>query len=95
MALEWSTVKREHVTRACELLVAGEHRPRAQAKGLFVVFGAQRLPAKHALRLAYCLANGLPLDGPVKFASGEGTVRFLKELGLAVERAARNSLSDQ
>lgn len=88
MALDWSTVKREHVIRACELLVSGEHRPRVQAKGLFVLFGGQKLPAKHALRVAYCLANQLGLDANVRFASGEGTVRFLQGLGFAVERAS-------
>ena len=87
MALKWSTVKREHVTRACELLVAGDHRPRAQAKGIFVAFGGKRLPAKHALRLAYCLANNLELDANVQFASGEGTVKLLQALGFTVERA--------
>ena len=85
MALNWSTVKREHVTRACEMLVLGEHRPRVQAKGIFVAFSGQRLPAKQALRLAYCLANNIPLDADLKFSSGEGTVKRLQRLGFTVE----------
>lgn len=88
MALNWSTVKREHVERACGLLIAGEHRPRVPAKGLFVLLDGQRLPAKHTLRLAYCLANNLPLSAELKFSSGEGTVKLLEKLGFATERGA-------
>jgi hypothetical protein len=56
------------------------------AKGLFVAFGDKRLPAKHAVRLAYCLANDLPLDTELRFSSGEGTVKLLQRLGFTVER---------
>lgn len=86
MALNWSTIKREDVERACELLSDGQHVPRTPPKGLFVVVGDRHLPAKHTVRLAYCLANNLPLDTNVKFASGEGTLKLLRSLGFAVER---------
>lgn len=88
MALDWSTIHREHVTRACELLIAGQHRPRVSAKGLFAIYQDQRLPAKQVIRLAYCLANNFPLDTDVKFASGEGTLKRLRELGFSAERSA-------
>lgn len=88
--LNWSSVTREHVARACEFLSRGEHVPRAQAKGIFLIYQNQRLPAKHALRLAYCLANKLPLDSVLKFSSGEGTVRVLRSLGFSVERSSQD-----
>jgi hypothetical protein len=88
MALRWSTVKREHVAKACDLILSGQHQPRASAKGLFLLYGEQRLPVKHALRLAYCLANELPLDTPVKFASGEGSLNLLRRLAFTVSRQA-------
>ena len=88
--LNWSSVTREHVARACELLSRGEQKPRAQAKGIFLMYEDQRLPAKHALRLAYCLANKLPLDSVVKFSSGEGTVRVLRNLGFSVEHSSQD-----
>ena len=78
MALNWNAVRAEHVARACDLLLTGQHRPKAQAKGLLVTYKGQSLPAKHMLRLAYCLANGLPLESKLKFASGEGTLARLK-----------------
>lgn len=88
--LNWSTVKAEHVSRACELLRRGEQLPRAQAKGIFLVYQNERLPAKHVLRLAYCLSNGLPLGSVLRFSSGEGTVRILRNLGFSVERSAED-----
>lgn len=88
MGFDWSTVQRQHVVRACELVLAGEHRPRVSAKGLFVVFQEQRLPAKHIARLAYCLASNLPLDTNLKFASGEGTLSLFQKLGFNVARVS-------
>jgi len=86
MALNWNSVRAEHVARACDLLLTGQHRPKAQAKGLLVTYKGQSLPAKHVLRLAYCLANGLPLESKLKFSSGEGTLARLKGLGFPAER---------
>jgi len=87
VALDWSTIKREDVIGACELLLRGEQRPRVQAKGIFLVFQNERLPAKHALRLAYCLANKIPLSSTLKFSSGEGIIKVLRSLGFSVERS--------
>jgi len=86
MGLNWSTVKPEHVTRACEMLIAGEHATRVKAKGLFVVFREKSLPAKQVIRLAYCLANNMSLDSNVKFASGEATLNLLRGFGFSVKR---------
>jgi hypothetical protein len=86
MALNRDSVRAEHVARACDLLLIGQHRPKAQAKGLLVTYQGQSLPAKHVLRLAYCLANGLPLESKLKFSSGEGTLARLKALGFPAER---------
>ena len=86
MALNWSSIKREHVAQACEFLLKGEHRSSNSAKGLFLVFQNHHLSAKHVTRLAYCFANNLPIDTKVVFSSGEGTLRRLRELGFTVER---------
>jgi hypothetical protein len=86
VALDWSRVRPEHITAACKLLLRGESRPRAKAKGIFVVFEGQSLPAKHVLRLAYCLANEITPESAPKFASGESTLSRLRALGFSVER---------
>lgn len=86
MALNWDTIQAQHVRLACEMVASGQHAPRAKAKGIFVVHDGQRLPAKHVLRLAYLVANNMPLDASLKFSSGEGTINRLKSLGLTVER---------
>ena len=85
MALDWKTVKAEHVEKACDLLVSGTALPRSKAKGIFVVRDGERLPAKHVLRLAYCIAHRLPMNTLVKFSSGEGTVSRLRGLGFEVD----------
>lgn len=85
MALDWKSVNEEHVAKACQLVASGGVAPRASAKGIFVLNGGERLPAKHVLRIAYCLAKGMPLDSQVKFSSGEGTVNRLRQLGFEVE----------
>ena len=88
MALNWSTLKAEHVRRACEVLLKGEQQPRTKAKGIFVVYENQQLPAKHVVRLAYCFANNLSPSTSLKFSSGEGTANLLRRLGFTVERVA-------
>lgn len=50
------------------------------------MFGDEKLPAKRTLRLAYCLAAGLPLETKLKFASGDSTLNLLRKLGFAAER---------
>ena len=86
MALNWSSVTSENVTEACELVLKGEHRPKVGAKGIFVIFKEQQLPAKHVARLAYCLANRLPLDSKLKFSSGDGIINLLQKRGQVVTR---------
>lgn len=86
MSLDWNRIKPEHVTRACELVMIGEYAPRARAKGIFVIFRDQRLPAKHVLRLACLLANGMPLNSKLRFSSGDGTIGRLRRLGFNAER---------
>jgi hypothetical protein len=86
MAVNWKSVKAEHMTRACELTLE-ERGKHVAAKGIVITFDGQRLPAKHVVRLAYCLANGLPNDSKLKFSSGEGTVNLIKKLGFVAERA--------
>ena len=87
MALNWDTVRAEHVKQACDLVASGEHAPRSTAKGLFVSHNGRDLPAKHVLRLAYLLANSLSLDKELRFASGEGTLNRLRALGFTARRS--------
>lgn len=86
MPLEWSKLKAEHVSRACSLLAEGKVKSAPREKELFVIFDGRRFPAKQVAKLAYCLANQLPLDATLKFASGEGTLKRLQDLGAKVER---------
>ena len=69
------------------MVAAGQHSPRAGAKGIFIAWQGKPLPAKHVLRLAYLLANRMDANSPLKFASGEGTVLRLKKLGIDVRRS--------
>ena len=85
MALDWKSVKAEHVAKACQIVASGGATPKARSKGIFVLHGDKRLPAKHILRVAYCFANGMPIDSMVKFSSGEGTTNRLRALGFEVE----------
>jgi hypothetical protein len=86
VALDWSVVKPEHVTKAGELLVAQLGSRQPKTTGLLVVVGDSALPAKGVLRLAYSLANGIPVDSVPKFASGDGTLKVLEKLGFRVKR---------
>ena len=86
MALNWNSIRAEHVTRACEHLIAGEQTPRAKARSIVVEFRGKRLPAKEVVRVAYLLANNLNLDTAVRFASGEGTIQRLRRLGFNAGR---------
>ena len=86
MSINWKTVTATHVEQACDLIASNESRPRASAKAIFVVRDGISLPAKHVLRLAYCLANKLPLDTKLKFSSGDATINRLRQMGYQVER---------
>ena len=86
MSLNWSTIRASHVEQACQLVESGTQPARTPAKGIFLIRSSSALPAKHVLRLAYCIANELPLDSKLKFSSGDGTITRLRGLGFEVER---------
>ena len=86
MSLNWKTVRASDVEQACQLVESGTQRARTSSKGIFLIRNGQRLPAKHVLRLAYCIANGLPPSSKLKFSSGDGTISRLRGLGFEVER---------
>jgi hypothetical protein len=85
MKLNWKSVKAAHVARACEAVLnsaGAEPKP----GGLIVIYKDKRLPAKTILRIAYCLANDIPSETKLKFASSEGSFQFLRSLGFQAER---------
>jgi hypothetical protein len=86
VGLNWRTVRATDVEQACQLVESGQEASRASAKGIFLVRNGNDLPAKHVLRLAYCIANQLPLDTKLKFASGDSTINLLRGLGFEVTR---------
>lgn len=86
MSLNWRTVRASDVQQACELVESGQQTTRTPAKGIFLIRNGNPLPAKHVLRLAYCLANKLPLDSQLKFTSGDSSISLLRGLGFEVER---------
>jgi hypothetical protein len=82
--MKWDSVKQEHIVKACQIAATENRVPRR--RGLFIVFGEIELPAKEVMRIAYCLANGMSTQSPLKFASGEGTLNLLRSRGFAVKR---------
>jgi hypothetical protein len=85
MKLNWKSVQAAHVNQACEALFNSrvlENKPR----GLVVIYKDRRFPAKTVLRMAYCLANNIPLETKLKFASSEGSLQLLRTLGFRAER---------
>ena len=89
MKLNWKSVKAAHVTRACEAVLnsaGAEPKP----GGLIVIYKGKRLPAKTILRIAYCLANDIPSETKLKFASSEGSLQLLRSLGFRAERLQTN-----
>jgi hypothetical protein len=86
MSLNWKTVRASDVEQACRLVESGQQATRTPAKGIFLIRNGQPLPAKHVLRLAYCIANKLPLESQLKFASGDSSINLLRGLGFEVER---------
>ena len=91
MKIDWHLVRAEHVEKACELTLGGQYPARAKVKGIVVRIRDVDLPAKHVFRLAYCLAKGMPLDGEVKFTSGDGTISLLRRLGFDARRREERS----
>lgn len=86
MSLNWRTVRASDVEQACVLVESGQQTTRTPAKGIFLIRNGNPLPAKHVLRLAYCLANKMPLDSQLKFSSGDSSINLLRGLGFEVER---------
>src|SRR5262249_10855150 len=82
MGLNWTSVKADHVTQACEMLLHSAV-PRSR---LVVTYRGKHLPAKAVLRLAYCLANNIRPEEQLKFASGENSIKLLRPLGFQAER---------
>lgn len=91
VALNWSSIRPEHVTSACEKLLADGRHDRSPGSGIVVMFRGRALPAKLVLRFAYQLANGLEPGAPLKFSSGEGTVTRLRGLGFEVIRVPKKN----
>ena len=91
MALNWKSVTAEHVRTA--LKQVGASRIGNRTSRLVIVDADRSLPAKEVLRVAYLLANKLPADAKIKFSSGDGTLRVLRDLGFHAERieAAKSS----
>jgi hypothetical protein len=89
MKLNWKSVQAVHVTQACEaFLNSADVRPKSE--GLIVIYKDKKLPAKTILRIAYCLANNIPSDTKLKFASSEGSLQVLRSLGFRAERLPTN-----
>jgi hypothetical protein len=86
MGLNWQTIRANDVERACQLVESGQQTSRTPSKGIFLIHNGQQLPAKHVLRLAYCLANKLPLESKLTFSSGESSINLLRSLGFTVDR---------
>ncbi len=84
MALNWKSVTAEHVQEAMKQVGASESNDRS--KGLVLIDGSRTYSAKEVLRVAYRLANKLPIDSVVKFSSGDGTLSVLTKLGFEAKR---------
>jgi hypothetical protein len=84
MALNWSSVKPEHVRAAIDFVTHRSNQTRQ--RGLLLRYQGVALPAKEVLRVAYRLANGLPESAEVRFSSGDGTLNKLRALGFDVDR---------
>ncbi len=74
--MDWKSVKAVHVTKAYEPLLSSAD-PRAKARGLVVIYKDKQLPAKTILRTACCIANNIPSETKLKFASGEGSIQIM------------------
>lgn len=86
MALNWTSVKPEHVRQACDAILASSRRRRPKAKGLVVQYEGQELPAKQVLGTAYRIANDLESESRLRFSSGESTISRLRALGFVARR---------
>ena len=84
MGLNWKSVKAVHVTQPCEALL-NSAGPRPKPGGL-IIYKDKQLPAKTILQRAYRLANNIPPETKLKFASSEGSLQLLRSLGFRAER---------
>jgi hypothetical protein len=82
MKLNWKSVKAAHVTRACEA-VLNSAAARPKPGGLIVIYKDKNLPAKTILPIAYCLANNIPSETKLKFASSEGSLQLFAVAGIS------------
>jgi hypothetical protein len=57
---------------------------------IWIFYKDKKLPAKTVLRIAYGLANKIPSDTKLKFASSEGSLQFLRSLGFQTGRFQTN-----
>jgi hypothetical protein len=89
MKLNWKSVKAAPVTRACEA-VLNSAAARPKPGGLILVYKDKNLLAKTILPIAYCLANNIPSETKLKFASSEGSLQLLPSLGFRAERLQIN-----
>ena len=88
MAINWNSVKPEHVRQACESMLSSGGHSKISPTGLAVQYKDQQLPVKQVLKLAYQIANGPGSGIGLDFASGEGAIRMLKTMGFVAGRAA-------
>jgi hypothetical protein len=95
MALNWKSLKAEHVKQACSILRSGQRVPSVKKAGLYVRFETVDLPAKEVLGVAYRIANGLQQDTKLRFSSGEGTIALLRALGFEAGRKLSEDESER
>lgn len=92
MAINWNSVKPEHVRQACESMLSSSGHSKMRPKGLAVQYKDQQLPVKQVLKLAYQIANGPGSGIGLDFASGGGSIRTLKALGFIAGRITPDGL---
>ena len=95
MSLNWDSLRAEHVRQACSILRSTPRKPGTKRAGLYVVFEGMELPAKQVSARAYRIANALPPDAEVRFASGEGTILRLRALGFEAGRKVKPDEGDR
>jgi hypothetical protein len=91
MALNWKSISADHVRAA--LKQVSTSRSVNRTSGLVIFDGERSLPAKEVLRAAYLIAHKLPADSNIKFSSGDGTLKVLRDLGFHADRIERRKNS--
>ena len=84
-AIDWSLIKKEHVTEACNLYDTGYRLPSHPARNTFLLFRNKKYPAKFIRGLAYELATGRKLRPSEDYSGGIETASFLSDVGFEVE----------